>query len=330
MSAASTACRQSPGCQPTFLGIGAHRCGTTWLYEHLGKHPDCWLPPIKELHYFDRSPQYASNSELTASRLRARLAREPGVETTRAGACLARSIGALATGDLALAAWWLRWGFGNYDDDWYQELFRPGIDRPCRGEITPSYALLTDKDVAAIRQLFPNLKLVLMVRNPKSRAWSSLRYWAASGGPDLSEQTVRRTLQRPGFLERGDYVRILDTYLAHFPPNQILVGFYDAIVLDPRGLLDGISEFLGLSAYPAELISNSAVNPAPAQDIHPAIDRILDETFEPTMADIQRRLGSYASRWDSAAKENYENLGAADLPATIHPLPGTRAATRQS
>jgi hypothetical protein len=33
--------------------IGAQRAGTTWLYYHLYKHPEVWLPPIKELHYFD-------------------------------------------------------------------------------------------------------------------------------------------------------------------------------------------------------------------------------------------------------------------------------------
>jgi hypothetical protein len=27
--------------------------GTTWPYWQLDAHPDFWMPPVKELHYFD-------------------------------------------------------------------------------------------------------------------------------------------------------------------------------------------------------------------------------------------------------------------------------------
>ena len=39
---------------PDFLVIGAQRAGTTWLHRVLRQHPSLWLPPVKELHYFDR------------------------------------------------------------------------------------------------------------------------------------------------------------------------------------------------------------------------------------------------------------------------------------
>ena len=38
---------------PDFLVIGAQRAGTTWLHRVLRQHPALWLPPVKELHYFD-------------------------------------------------------------------------------------------------------------------------------------------------------------------------------------------------------------------------------------------------------------------------------------
>lgn len=38
----------------TFLGIGAQKSGTTWLYFNLIRHPDLYLPDgVKELHYWD-------------------------------------------------------------------------------------------------------------------------------------------------------------------------------------------------------------------------------------------------------------------------------------
>jgi len=43
---------RKPG--PDFCCIGAQKAGTGWLYEQLRSHPDFWMPPLKELHYFDR------------------------------------------------------------------------------------------------------------------------------------------------------------------------------------------------------------------------------------------------------------------------------------
>jgi len=34
---------------PDFVGVGAPRSGTSWLYEVLSRHPALWLPPVKEL-----------------------------------------------------------------------------------------------------------------------------------------------------------------------------------------------------------------------------------------------------------------------------------------
>lgn len=38
----------------TFLGIGAQKAGTTWLYAQLNKHPQIGFPGGKEIHFWDR------------------------------------------------------------------------------------------------------------------------------------------------------------------------------------------------------------------------------------------------------------------------------------
>lgn len=58
---------------PDFLGIGGGRCGSTWLYDNLRKHPEVWMPPRKEIHYFDRSPSYPSPNWFAESNLLKRL-----------------------------------------------------------------------------------------------------------------------------------------------------------------------------------------------------------------------------------------------------------------
>ena len=38
---------------PHFLGIGAQKAATSWFWTNLRAHPEVWMPPFKELHYFD-------------------------------------------------------------------------------------------------------------------------------------------------------------------------------------------------------------------------------------------------------------------------------------
>lgn len=42
---------------PTFVGIGAMRCGTSWLYAQLRSHPEVFMSQPKELNFF--SDEYA-------------------------------------------------------------------------------------------------------------------------------------------------------------------------------------------------------------------------------------------------------------------------------
>jgi len=38
---------------PDFIGIGAPKAGTTWLAGVIARHPDVFMPAIKETHFFD-------------------------------------------------------------------------------------------------------------------------------------------------------------------------------------------------------------------------------------------------------------------------------------
>ena len=38
---------------PDFVGVGAQRCATSWVSNCLNEHPDVYVPPEKELHFFN-------------------------------------------------------------------------------------------------------------------------------------------------------------------------------------------------------------------------------------------------------------------------------------
>lgn len=39
--------------KPGALCIGAQKAGTSWLAHMLGQHPQIWVPPFKEAHFFN-------------------------------------------------------------------------------------------------------------------------------------------------------------------------------------------------------------------------------------------------------------------------------------
>ena len=61
---------------PDFLGIGAQKSGTTWLHHNLSQHPGVWMPPVKELHYFDHPHRTPSVALLPLAGWQARRARK--------------------------------------------------------------------------------------------------------------------------------------------------------------------------------------------------------------------------------------------------------------
>lgn len=48
---------------PTFLGIGAQKCATSWLAAMLRQHPEIFMPRKKELHFFNLRSHYRRGIE---------------------------------------------------------------------------------------------------------------------------------------------------------------------------------------------------------------------------------------------------------------------------
>src|SRR5438552_5633502 len=127
----------------------------------LRAHPRIWMPPLKELHYFDRSLRYPSANLLTADGIFERLfGRAPHNREFRQN-CRAQLGCAIRLRNWPLLQWYIRYYFGARDDQWYLSLFLEGNGR-LRGEITPAYAMLDKHDVAHVQRLLPKLKIIFL------------------------------------------------------------------------------------------------------------------------------------------------------------------------
>lgn len=180
---------------PDFLGIGAMKAGTTWLYENLRYHPEIYLPEKKETYFFS----YQFNQR----RLRD-----------------------------------------------YSQRFVPGQGL-VKGEITPGYSILSRNRIRFIHTIAPNMKQILLVRDPIERSWSeaymNLVVKTGRAYSDVSDGEFYSYFQSENCVRRSCYVTILDNWLSAFPRDHLYLGLYDDIQRDPQNLLDSLFEFLGVS-----------------------------------------------------------------------------------
>ncbi len=301
---------------PTFLGIGAHKAGTTWLFEQLRSHPDIWLPAVKELHFFDRSLRYPSpNTLATSSPLGRILGSEPW-ERPRMIEGLKSVAEDVKHKRFGEARWRSKWLFGHYNEDWYRGLFSPGMTHSSCGEITPSYSILEDEDVARIKMTNPDVKLIFMIRNPIERAWSAIR--AKTKLNLVSDDEIIAVLKRPAMVVRGNYERTLEVYLRHFDSRQVLVCFYDAIRQDKVGLMAAVTDFLGVRRFSNCAIDNQKrVGASPPRKMPSKTREYLSATYAPMIEKIARAYGSYARQWESATDSGGPASTVNDQP--LHP-----------
>lgn len=286
---------------PTFLGIGAQKAGTTWLATNLRQHPDIWMPPRKELHYFDRSPEYPSPSVLYPDNPFRRLfGAEPYNARSRREMSRAL-VSSLRRLDSKRLAWNARYYLGSCDDDWYVSLFKDGRDK-ITGEITPAYSLLEKEDVANVYRLLPTAKIIYLIRNPVDRAWSQLRFEAKKKNRSLETLTFENVRERAHIAShhlRGDYLRTLANWQTYFPQEQLFVGFFDDIEEKPWDILKMLFEFLGLDVgkYPIAEYTFDKVNVSPEKKMPDQVRAFLSEKYLDEVRQINEMVGGHAQAW---------------------------------
>lgn len=227
---------------PHFLIIGAQKAGTTWLDRNLRSHPQIWLPPEKEIHYFDLPRPLPFAALLFAPMRTAR-------SWTKAR--LERDWTKVRSGEQKLG-WYLRYYFLPRTHRWYRSLFTPSPGQIC-GEATPRYATLPEAEIARIKKLMPHLRLIYLLRDPIDRMWSDLAMFQRPrfGGQGLrraEKDTVRKFLADKENLAHSQYAENLARWDKYFGSERIFVGFQEEISHHPENLLRRILDFLGVAA----------------------------------------------------------------------------------
>jgi hypothetical protein len=207
--------------EPDFLGIGAQKAGTGWLFRQLGSHPDFWMPPVKELHYFNLLGRKKRKNP-------------PRCHDDR-DAWFVRNLTNLGAQS-------------HIDVDNYARLFK-AKGSLISGDITPAYSMLNDEIIQNIVDRFPELKVIFLARDPVDRAWSQLSMAMRVGhlkafDPDNVDDVIRNLLN-PEVLQRSYPSKIVARWRRYVHPDRFRVYFFDDLEENPAKVKCSILRFLG-------------------------------------------------------------------------------------
>lgn len=203
---------------PNFLIIGAAKAGTTALYSYLNQHPQIFMSPNKEPHFFAFEGEKISFSGTAGEKE------------------------------------WLNCN-AITDIETYRLQFRDVSKQIAIGEASALY-LYIPKAPERIRHYIPEVKLITILRNPAERAYSAFLFQRRDGlepnndfAQALKEEKHRiKTNWVPIYFyqEMGFYYTQLKRYFDLFDPNQMRVYLYEDFRKSPQNTIKDILNFLEL------------------------------------------------------------------------------------
>lgn len=118
------------------------------------------------------------------------------------------------------------------------------------GEISPTYAAMYSEEVALLKELIPDLKVIFIIRNPVDRLISSItRQWTFFY-IDKGASTNRNIFSILRCVDKGlsrrltDYLRTYQIWSEHLGKDHIFLEKFDNISSNPQGVIIKILDFL--------------------------------------------------------------------------------------
>lgn len=277
-------------------GVGAVKAGTSWLYSYLEGHPECAMPPFKELRYFYilESGYFDGQIKLTRN-----LVQE-----------IKHSIETGKTKDVPAAQQRL-----NKTRRWLKvlqlraeapEAYAEYMMAEARGakltaDITPEYCMMPVSRLKQMAGLVAQTRFVYILRDPIDRLWSNVRMNARrkSDNPELmrgyalSEVDEILNGKPNAATDRSDYAQGLQSLEQAIPSENRKVLFYETLFRDDT--IRDLCGFLGLSNHPAPLKKRVHAGLPVKLDI--ARRNALQKMLAPQYQAVQARFQTLPAQW---------------------------------
>ena len=170
-----------------------------------------------------------------------------------------------------------------------------------KGDISPSYALLTNEEIEICKKCCPDLKLIFILREPVSRTWSHLKHMQShrEGYFEKEENDFAKSLTDPYTTINSNYLLVLHKWQTHF--SNIFIYFYENMVANPEMFFDKLFKFLNvesvdISKFPAHEIINNSIPLKIPNDI----EKYLFSLYQTEALQLINHLEikEYPSQWE--------------------------------
>lgn len=294
---------------PDFLCIGLQKAGTRWLYDLLQFEPGFWMPPFKEFHIFDDPSRFKKKAQKLHRRITNRFEQINKTRQTKYER-------ALDVRDRVFSEHAITYNEDEISIEWYKELFAPKGDL-ISGDVTPAYSTLDSSTIESLARGLPDLRLILLLRDPISRAWSAINMYlrietlrgaGKSNAAALSAFYQSASVEKVAELMNRDDVRrrsfpteIYNNWDQYFDALQIKCLFFDDIVKTPSSVRKDILEFFDLpdttpSPDRIGLDFNRKSND-PKLEMNDEVRAYLVEAFRDELLQCAETFGGAAEHW---------------------------------
>ncbi|MEO1719157.1 MAG: sulfotransferase [Pseudomonadota bacterium] len=258
-----------------FLSVGAMKAGTTFMFNALSTHPQIFMLPEKELHFFAHVDGFnpdlykAGNYALQlAVRFKLREyynahAPEPfprlkeilsfDFRRHRLSAVMHNRFAKLEDAEAVRAI--VRWYADRYltspiDDAWFDRVYEAAGER-WASDFSNYNAILSDSGWERAKRLSEQLKVVYFLREPVDRLWSHVKFDLVQAGEGhvldmLDEKVLIDILANRQITTHGRYDAIISNLRRHLTDDQLMVTTLEDTVSDFTGQMQKLEAFLGI------------------------------------------------------------------------------------
>lgn len=195
---------------PEFYIVGAMKSATVSLHQQLGSLDEIFVPP-RELYYFSMD-DFNAHPDFYYSE-----------------------------------GHWVTHDFENDFDvrlNWYMKFFQERHKDQICGDHSTTY--LTSSAVPErIARHRPDAKIIIMLRDPSSRAYSHYWHMVRQGWAQYSFEDCLR-ISPMNMIDQSSYLQHARRYLEFFPRHQVHFVLFEKFVRNTREEMDKVCEFLGV------------------------------------------------------------------------------------
>jgi hypothetical protein len=287
------------------IGLGAQKAGSSWLARYLGSHPDVYVSPLKEIHYFDAVYLRRLNGHFTKQfeTMAKEIARD--IATDNARVSHADKVRYRALKDRMKMTRGKSYPYFSKlidritmacDENYpYLRYFEDRVtSESVFCDITPAYSMLNREGYQAIMDTHPNIRWVFVLRDPVDRYWSAIRMEVRANRNFDPYREFMKFLDLDGYRLRSDYKRTILELERLVPPDRIKYLFYEKLFTAQA--VDELTSFIGVKSWPAKF--KQVVGPGIDLPIRPEHHVAAVEKFRHIYEFVLERFGhATPERW---------------------------------